>query len=200
MLTPKKSVIFLLFIFISAMSSGQTSTAHEYMGVKGPLTFSKKTFFLSWTAHPSLAYYKQEYLERGVNADKYKTMVMLEALTGTSTPKDLLDAKVQELKIMKQTNPMVSYEMVANAKTGEYMLDFMLTANKADGSIAILERNVYRYMKLPDAVGTGVLLFAVSQRAYDKEVTKFLAGLKTTRKLLMTEVANFTIPAITLEK
>jgi hypothetical protein len=200
MLTPKRSFILLLFIFISAISSGQTSTVKEYLGIKGPLSFSKKNFNLSWTSHPSATYYKQEYVETGVDPEKYKQMLMVEVLTGTATPKELVSGKMQELKTLKATNPLVNYDVISNAKTGEYILDFLISANSPNGTPIILERNVYRYMKLPVSAGGGVVLFAVSHRAYDKEIDTFLAGLKNTRNKLMTEVAAFKLPPVVIKK
>ena len=201
MLTPKRSLIFILFVLISAISSGQTKPAvTDYLNIKGPLTVSQKSYLLSWTSHPAPNYYKQEYLVSGDNAEKFKSMVMVEVLTGTATPKSLLTAKMQELKTLKQTNPIVNYEVISNAKTGEYILDFLISANGADGQPVILERNVYRYMKLSPQAGKGVVLLAVSVRAYDNEIDTYLTGLKNTRNTLISEIAAFKLPAITLKK
>ena len=67
---------------------------------------------------------------------------------------------------MKATNPLVNYEMFQ--KNGEYLLDFLLSANAADGkTVDIVERNVYRYKTFTDKSGKkGILLFAVSVRSY----------------------------------
>jgi hypothetical protein len=94
---------------------------------------------------------------------------------------------------------VINYESIANPSTGEYMLDFLLTANGTDGNMAIAERNVYRYKTITTKSGQkGVLLFGVSTRSYGTAITSFIGSLKSTRKELITKVAQFKMPEITL--
>ena len=89
-------------------------------------------------------------------------------LAGDSKPADLVNAKIAELKILKETNPVVNYETFQ--KNGEYMLDFLISENASDGKINILERNVYRYKSGVDKTGKKyVMLFGVSERSYGSE-------------------------------
>ncbi|MES1222260.1 MAG: hypothetical protein ABUT20_42585, partial [Bacteroidota bacterium] len=170
-------------------------------GIPGPVMFDKKNYNLSWTSHPSPAYYKHEYLPAGENADKFKTMLMIEVVTGNLNIKDIAAAKVEELKKMKETNPVVNYETFDNPKTGEYMIDFLLTANTPQGKISIAERNVYRYKSITDASGQkAILLFGVSNRSYGEAATSFIASLKGNRKTLVDQVAKFDIPAVKLTR
>jgi hypothetical protein len=173
----------------------------DYLNVPGPVVFDKKSYNLSWTSHPSANYYKHEYIMPGDNVDKFKAMILIDVLTGSLKLKDIVAAKVAELKKMKETNPVVNYETFDNPKSGEYMLDFLLTANGADGKISIAERNVYRYKTFTDKSGkTGVVLFGVSTRSYGVDVTAFLTSLKTTKKDLVNKVAEYKIPAIQILK
>lgn len=173
------------------------SKAVNYLGIQSPISFGKKTYNLAWSSHPTAAYYKHEYLQGGENLTQFKSMILLEALSGPANLADIVAAKVNELKGMQKTNPMVQYETFTDTKTGEYMLDFLLTANAPDGKPTIAERNVYRYKKVTNKDGkTGVLLFGVSNRSYDKEIASFLTNLKTTRKTLVNEVAQFSMPSL----
>ena len=63
-----------------------------------------------------------------------------------------------------------------------------------------MERNVYRYQTFSDKTGKkGVLLFAVSSRAYAAAVNSFFITLKTNKKVLLNEVAQFKMPEISIK-
>ena len=127
-------------------------------------------------------------------------MLMIDVIVGETNLKNIVSLKVAELKQMKAGNPMVNYEIIQNPKTGEYLLDFLLTANAADGTTSIVERNVYRYKTFTDKTGNkGVLLFAVSSRVYAVAVNSFFVALKTNRKVLLNEVAQFKMPEISIK-
>lgn len=181
-------------------SFGQSSKPVNYLNVAGPVTFENNAYTLSWASHPAANLYKQEYLPKGANADKYNTMILFDLVTGETTVKDAVAAKTAELAAMKAANPVVNYNVITNAKTGEYILDFLVSANAPDGSIGIVERNVYRYKAFTDKAGhKGVLLFGVSSRAYGAGVTPFLTALKTSKNVLPNTVAQFTLPDIALK-
>lgn len=193
-----RTVTLIIGILFSIISLGQTNKpATDYLKVPGPIVFNKSTYKLSWSSHPSAAYYKQEYLPAGNTANSFKKMILLEVLAGDSKPADLVNAKIAELKILKETNPVVNYETFQ--KNGEYMLDFLISENASDGKINILERNVYRYKSGVDKTGKKyVMLFGVSERSYGSESDSFLNALKKTRSVLTNAVATFLIPKITL--
>lgn len=198
-----KSIQFFLIttvaIIFSATSSAQTTTTVDYLNVPGPIAFNNSSYNLSWTSHPSANYYKQEYLVKGDDAAKFKTMLLLEVLTGNSNVKSIADSKVAELKNMKLTNPIVTYDLTSNASTGEYFLDFVLSQNGPNGKPTIVERNIYRYTTVTDKAGKkGILLFGVSVRSYGAETGKFLASLKLNKNDLLTKVKQFTVPAVTV--
>jgi hypothetical protein len=194
---------FMLIGVIAGMSffsaAGQ-SPVSDFLSVPGPVQFNNNSYSLSWSAHPAADFFKQEYIPRGENPDSYKTMLLLDAVTGKKDIKTVLAAKVAELRKMKATNPIVQYEVISNAATGEYMLDFILSANAPDGSIAVIERNVYRYSNSTAKNGLKiVLLFGVSSRAYGKDATPFLTALKTNRKDLVNKVALFKLPLVQIK-
>ena len=185
----------------AAMSlHGQSNKAVVNYLKPAAITFNNTAYNLSWSSHPSGNYYKHEYLPKGQNADKFKSMILLELVTGNVQIKDIVSAKLKELAAMKAANPIVNYESFDNPTTGEYMIDFLLSANSADGkTIMVIERNVYRYKKFTDKSGkTGVLLFGVSTREYGNNSTAFLTSLKQHKKELVNTLAKFTIPEIVI--
>ena len=193
-------VLLTVIIFSNIAFAQKSKTAPDYINVPGPLLFQNKAFNLNWSSHPSVNFYKQEYLLKGEDANQYKMMLMIDVIAGETNLKNIVSAKVAELKQMKAGNPMVNYEIIQNPKTGEYLLDFLLTANAADGTTSIVERNVYRYQTFSDKTGKkGVLLFAASSRAYATAINSFLVALKTNRKVLLNEVAQFKMPEISIK-
>lgn len=189
-------------ILFSALSFAQSSQQPQnYMNVPGPIAFNNSSYKLAWTSHPAANYYKQEYIPAGETAEKFKSMVMLEVLTGKVSVKDIVAAKTEELKSMKAANPYVNYETFYNKEKEEYILDFLVTANTPDNkSINIAERNVYRYKVFTDAAGQkGILLFAISTRSYGKDVTKFLETLKSGKADLVNKVRLFAVPAVKIK-
>ena len=195
----KKQTVFILFItlIMSTFTNAQTHKPADYLSVPGPIVFDKQTFSLSWSSHPADNYYKQEYIVKGDNPDQFKTMILTDVITGESNIKNVVGDKVAELKQMKASNPVVNYEVISNPKTGEYMIDFLLSANNADGTMSVVERNVYRYKTFTDKAGhQGVQLFGVSTRSYGAGIDNFFAALKTNRKDLVNKVSVYNMPQV----
>ena len=195
----KKQTIFILFItlIMSAITNAQSPKATDYLKVPGPIVFDNQAYLLSWSSHPAANFYKQEYIVKGDNPDQFKTMILTDVVTGEAEIKKVVGAKIAELKQMKASNPVVNYEVISNPKTGEYLLDFLLSANNADGSMSVVERNVYRYKTFTDKAGhKGVQLFGVSTRSYGAAIDKFFTALKATRKDLINKVSLYKMPEI----
>ena len=197
----KTVAILLTSLIVSAIAYAQTGKpAGDWLGVPGPISFENKSFGLSWSSHPAPNFYKQEYLVKGEPADNYKTMILIDIVTGRTNVRNTVAAKLDELKKMKETNPVINYEAIDNPATGEYMIDFLLTANAPNGTITIVERNVYRYKAFTDKKGNkGIMLFGVSTRGYGTDVTKFLTGLKANRKDGMNKVAAYKMPELNIK-
>jgi hypothetical protein len=192
---------FLLAItmLMSVNSFGETNKpVADYLSVPGPIVFETKSFYLNWSSHPAASFYKQEYIPEGELANEYKTMLLLDVMTSAATIKTAVAQKLAELKQLKAANPLVNYATV-DPKNGEYIIDFILTANAPNGSINIVERNVYRYKILVDKAGQkGVVLFGISTRAYGAGVDPFFASLKSTQNDLVKKVNLFKMPEITI--
>ncbi len=108
-------------------------------------------------------------------------MVLVNALVGKGTVRSAAAIKVDELKRRKATDPLVNFAVIQNDRTGEIILDFILSAKDAQGG-AIVEWNAYRYASLEvPGSKTGILLFGISRRAYGDGAMDFLRGLKAAR-------------------
>jgi hypothetical protein len=173
----------------------------DYLQVPGPLLFEKTAYHLVWTSHPTATIYKQEYIATGDDPARYKTMILLDLLLGSVPVKDIVEAKVSELRKLHDLNPIVSYQVRA-LPTGEFLLDFLLSQAAPDGkSLHIVERNVYRYKQLTGPSGKkGVLLFGISQRSYGADTKPFLASLQRTRADLPPKVEQVKLPVVSIAR
>ncbi|GAB3959387.1 hypothetical protein GCM10028805_55400 [Spirosoma harenae] len=195
--------LLLIASLFSISSLAQTSSSSiDYLQLPGPLKFGQTPYYLAWTSHPTSTYYKQEYLTKGDDLSQFKSMLLLDLLTERIPVKDVVSSKVAELRKLKTTNPMVSYQVIEKPEMGEYVLDFLLSQATPDGkSLSIVERNVYRYKQLTDPSGNrGILLFGISQRSYGANTKVFLSTLNQTKADLLTKVNQFAMPAITIAR
>jgi len=194
-------IIYLILSgIVSDPNPGQGNSGPiNYLNTPAALSFNNLAYGLSWTSHPSADYYKQEYIPKGETAEKFTSMLMLEVLTSNVSVKDVVANKMAELQRMKAGNPYVKFETTNNPATGEYILDFTVTANSQNGQILIAERNVYRYNALANKTGgKGVLLLGMSVRSYGAGAKKFLADVEAGRPVLVKKVKEFKIPAIAI--
>ncbi len=197
----QKLSIALLAVSAVLFSNAQTSkAAKEYLHVPGPISLNNISYSLTWTSHPSANYYKQEYIPAGDKVDRYKKMISVELLISNATAADLANAKMNELKQLKATNPLINYGIYQ--KNGEIILDFLISQNTANGKeVEIIERNVYRYKNFSGKNGEkGVILFGASERAYGKDVDSFLVLLKKDKPVLLNAVAVFNLPPISVKE
>ena len=195
------SVVSLLILAaIGKHSSAQTGKpVTDYFRIATPMVFDQQSYNLVWTSHLASNFYKQEYLQKGDVLEKFRQMILIDVVTGEQDIKAIVKAKVDQLKLIRETNPLVNYEILEHKVKGEYMLDFMIGQQAQNGTMQIVERNVYRYKMVTDKSGRkGVLLFGVSTRSYGKEIDGYLQGLKSTRKKLIESVSNFNIPEVVI--
>lgn len=195
-----KITTIVLGLLLTTFAFGQTTTPIEYLGVAGPISFDKVSYYLAWTSHPADNYYKQEYLAKGDTLERFNKLIMLDLITGKTKLKDIVATKVAELKKMKISNPVINYETFE--KDGEIMLDFIVSENTPDGKlVSIVERNIYRYKSIVDKSGQkGVLLFGVSERHYGNDIDDFFATFKSKRFDLINLVGAFDMPEISHTK
>ncbi|MEA1848474.1 MULTISPECIES: hypothetical protein [unclassified Chryseobacterium] len=190
-----KSLIFLLLPFFSLTAQNKVT---EYLNIPGPITIDSKTYHLAWSSHPNSNYYKQEYLGPNDNIEKYNTLIMIDFVKGDFKLEDAINQKISELEKMKQSNPVINYTTYENK--GEYILDFIISKNSANGKeILIAERNVYRYKLISDKNNNGILLFGVSERGYQEDIDAFFKNLKENSTKMVEVVGNYQLPEIKLK-
>jgi len=188
-----KLTIATFFFLISIL--GFSQNAENYLQTKRTIKFDHKEFNLVWSSHPNEVYYKQEFLTKNQNIEKFKTMITIDFLKGDYKIKDLVNRKIQELENAKKSNPIINWTILE--KDGETILDFLMSINSKDGKqLLVVERNIYRYTKKVN----GLLLFAVSERAYENEIDTFFKNLKENKNSLILKVGNFKIPEIKPKK
>lgn len=193
--------VVLITLISPVPASGQASTSViDHLSVPGPIVFEGKSYNLIWTSHPANNLFKQEYIQSGDTVTKFQTMILLDFVPGKVKIDDLVKTKIDELKRIKETNPVVNFEVFEN--NGEYILDFLLSENSPDGNMVnLVERNVYRYKAFTAKSGhEGVLLFGVSTRSYGDSIDGFFIDLKSNREALIEQVGNYAIPEITIRE
>jgi len=188
-----KLVTTFFFLLISII--GFSQNAENYLQTEKTIKFDNKDFNLVWSTHPNEIYYKQEYLTKDQNVEKFKTMITIDFLKGDFKIKDLVNGKIQELGNAKKSNPIINWTVLE--KDGETILDFLMSINSKNGKeLLLVERNIYRYTKNEN----GLLLFAISERAYGNEIDAFFKNLKENKNNLIIKIGDFKIPKIKPKK
>lgn len=188
-----KLIVTFLLLLISII--GYSQNVENYLQTEKVIRFDNKEFNLVWSTHPNEVYYKQEYLTKDQNFENFKTMVTIDFLKGDYNIKDLVNRKIQELENAKKSNPIINWNVLE--KDGETILDFLMSVSSKDGKeLLVVERNIYRYTKNAN----GLLLFAVSERAYNDEIDTLFKTLKENKYSFIIKVGNFKIPEIKLKK
>lgn len=177
--------------------SGQD--ARNYYNTPEMLTFDNVQYKLVASYHPNDIYYKQEYIPAGESVDHFNKMVFIDFVITDANSREMLDMKAKEMQERKKNDAVVNYEIMENNADGEYMLDFILSDSK-NNKLTVVERNVYRYKSYSDKAGhRGILLFAISQRGYDKDILMFFKNLKTNRVDDINKVGLYNIPDIEIK-
>lgn len=169
----------------------------DYLKVPGPISFNQKEFLLAWSSHPSETYYKHEYLPKGESPERYDQMIMLEVALGDLIPQDIARAKAKEIEFRKSTDAFSDFALSGNSKTGEVLLDFMLS--EGTGEAMIVEWNSYRYKSYVGPAGQkGIMLFALSKRGYGTQGNAFASDIKSNRKKYAADFEGVSYPEIKL--
>jgi hypothetical protein len=197
----KKQPLLLLMaiLLLSGFTIFTNDKVIDYLNVPGPITFNQLNYHFSWSAHPNNNYYKHEYLPNGETGEKYSKMLLLEAVTGDFSVKDIVNAQIKMMEERKKTDAFARYELIENADKGEVILDFMLSDGHQNGA-GIVEWNAYRYKAFSDKSGhKGVLLLGISMRGYGKQVESFLKLLKNDRVNVRNALAAYHMPDVTVK-
>ncbi|MBC7572263.1 MAG: hypothetical protein H7319_21410 [Spirosoma sp.] len=200
MLTNPVLASLFALLMLSVPGYGQApKPAINFLGIQTLISVQKNTYRLSWSAHPDASLYKQEYLSAGDDFPKYESMVTIDFVLTESTVEQAVDTKLRELEGLKRTNPIVQYNIISNAATGEKIIDCLIGTNAAEERNNLVERDVFRFKGIKTKSGQrGILLFMISNRKYGPEITPFLTKLKVDKPLLVNEIAKLTLPVIQL--
>ena len=187
-------------LLLSCQSYGQApKVAVDYLSIPGHFSVQNQVYQLAWSSHPDASLYKHEYLTAGDQFPNYKSLLTVDFVITPSPIGQAVSAKIRQLDEMKKMNPIVNYELMENKATGEVMIDCLLGQTAPDDRNSVVERNVYRYKSITATSGQrGILLVAVSVRAYGQAISPFLVKLKADRKKLVSEVARLSMPTIQL--
>jgi hypothetical protein len=200
MITPYLSSILSIFLALGALKSNTPQT-QNLLGVRGPIVFEKTSYNLSWSSHPSATYYKQEYLAKGVNPDRYTEMFMIEFLADeVASPKNMALEKINSTKDRKVIDPYAFAEGLKQDINGNDVLINFIQSNANGKAASIVEWNTYRYIKTTTKDGKkGLLLLAISRRAYGKSIPTFLSSIKSRKNTTAAALAKYKIPEISLK-
>ena len=193
----KKLVVTSFLLFLSIVVHSQN--VENYLEIEKTIKFDNQNYNLVWSSHPNEFYYKQEYLTKEQTLEKFKSMVTIDFLKGDFKVKDLVNQKIQELENAKKSNPIINYTVLE--KDGETIIDFLMSTSSKDGKkLLVVERNIYRYTNIETEKTKGLLLFSVSERAYENEMGEFFNKLKKDKNSLIIKVGNVEIPKVNPKK
>jgi hypothetical protein len=188
------SALFTVITVISTATIVAAAPPTDYIGVPGPIEFDGRSYELAWSERPSVAYIKQEYIPSGQTVETYSQMLLVEVVTSDIKVVDAVRAQVDMLE-KRKGDPLVNMNILQHDATGEVLLDFIVSAKDAGGEY-VVEWDAYRYVPYKDKSGkTGVLLYAVSHRAYgNQNAEAFLSGLKQLRPTQIGALTKATLP------
>lgn len=195
--------MFCLLPFMLTLTTGfgqkTADTVVNYLGTGEIITINKLEYKLSWSAHPVDNYYKQEYIPVSEKPDQYKNMVLVEFLLIDTPAKNIVNLKAIEIVTRKKTDAVANFMLRQKPETGEYLLDFILSAGSGD-KVSVVELNAYRYKNYTDKAGhKGVLLFALSRRAYGDDVMPFLKKLNNERHNITKDITKVDFPEVAVK-
>jgi hypothetical protein len=189
-------VISSLTVFMSiALFAFVPASVVDYISVPGPVVFHKESYALAWSFSDK-NYYKQEYIRAGDSLEKFNKMILIDVLVGGLTPKGLVAEKIQEIEKRKGQDSVANYKSFENDKTGEYVLDFLVSEGE------LYEWNVYRYKLITTNNGKAVLLFGFSFRSFkgaQTSIADFFNNFEKNRNDLIPAVSTYKLPAINIK-
>lgn len=168
-------VIGLLLVLSGAVA--EAKQAPDLLGVPGPVQFEGQQFDLVFSAAPIPDYRKHEYIPAGQVPEQYRDMILLELFAGLDIKTEVL-RKIDWLKDMQASDPILKYKVAHDPKTGQVIIHSIMSDN--EGPVPFVEWNVSRYIPARTRDGRDAsLLMGVSRRAYGEDMAPFLERLST---------------------
>lgn len=197
-----RSATFQLLAVVSvafmAMSiAARSGEAIDRLDIPGPVVFDGATYSLGWSTILGPDSYRQEYFPAGQGNEpgNYTEMVLIDVYETGADIMSIVKTTVDLLDQRKAMDPFLNRDMFQDQKTGEVMLDFIMSEKNAAGEY-IVEWNAYRYTSHKGTDGkTGVMLFGISRRAYGSDNLKpFLLELKESRRGFLESLGDQVLP------
>jgi len=189
----------LLFLLLGGFSSHVKNKVNDYLNTGDTIVFNSIVYKLVWSSHPADNYYKQEYIPENEKVKKYKNMLLIDFVVTPDSVASLVKQKGIEILERKKTDIMVNYHLGYKSASKEYLLDFVFSEGSG-GGLSIVEWNGYIYKDYTDKQGhRGILLFGLSKRAYDPDITPFMQGLKINRQVDLSTLLQFTLPDVEIK-
>ncbi|MBR6197158.1 MAG: hypothetical protein IKQ72_06095 [Bacteroidaceae bacterium] len=186
-----KRIISLVLTMCSLTCMAQVT---DYLKIGNTIKFNKENYTLGWSSHPNDGYYIQEYFPKGEKPETFKKMFTINVLVAEGiTPQLAAQAKCTELDNRKKTDNCCHYKKYENKKSGEYMIDFLVSNGEKGKEPTVVEFNLYRYKAIKVNGKNAIQLSFYSQRAYNADVYNLLSKLVDIRtdvlsKMLDTDV------------
>lgn len=180
------------FLFFSFVEGDEVK---DYLQAGTTIHWNEQTFHLVWSSKND-DYYIQEYLVAGDSLNHFSEMVSLFVLNKDIPLEDAVRVKMEELKQMKKSDPIVNFAVTSNSKYKGDVLDFLVGQYNED-TATIVEFNAYRYLQMK--IGSNkkaLLVIAYSKRAYSYEIAPFLSKLKENREQFVKHLFEVKIPNI----
>lgn len=179
---------------LAAIAPAIAQDAVDHLGIPGPIALGDTSYALAWSSQPSPGYTKQEYLPEGAALETYESMVLVEFLATDLPVSDVVASQMAMIEQRKATDPIANLALFENADAGEILLDFVLSAKDANGEY-IIEWNGYRYSAGEHDGQKGVLLFALSERAYGNAASEeFLRALRDFKAQRTADLTSAQVP------
>jgi hypothetical protein len=195
----KSIYAILAFGFLSFAGYGQTGAVVNYYGIPDNIAFEGTDYLLSWSSHPNEVYYKHEYLPKGEKPDHFFNMLMIDFIQGDFTAKDVASNKIKTLIERKKTDAACNYDLIESPDGKEFILDFIMSTS-ANNKTDLVEWSCYHYKNYTDKSGhKGVILYGISNRGYDNDVTSFLQTLPKRRETARDAVIKAPVPEIQIK-
>lgn len=166
----KYKIFILCFAICLSQRGFAVQKAIDYLGVGEKIEFAGQDYYLAWSSHPKSNFYKQEYILKNDQLPNYKRMIMVDFLAEDIEIKSAVAQFVKNLNDRKKTDLFANYRLLKQNE--DYVLDFTLSDKvENNGKLNTFEHNVYRYFMTNNRKinKKGMMIFAVSERAYGRE-------------------------------
>jgi hypothetical protein len=187
-----KTPLFILFFLVSHVAFAQT----DFLGISS-IALDGQVYNLKWSAN---AEYRtriiEEYLLPGESITRYKTKLIVEYIRSGKTMEEIAESKLTELESKKEEGQVLNYQQLESENPNEIVIEFLI-GDVYEKVAYNIEWNVYRYK----FNAGGVILFAMSRRAYEEEnVAPFMQEVRENRLNWINAIVSYHLPEISVGK